>query len=88
MYVVPSLVRFTRNFLTNITIAAVAATRNAPSTETAAIHVTVDEEDEGFESHFFVSSSRKMKEVGKNANKSKKTSGGIILMLYYIVMAI
>ena len=65
MYLVPSLVRFTRNFLTNIRIAAVAATRNAPSTETAVIHDTVDEEDEGFESHFFVSSSTKMKKVGK-----------------------
>lgn len=65
MYVVPSLVRFTHSFLTNITMAAVAATRNAPSTETAVIHGTVDEEDEGFESHFFVSSSTIMKKIGK-----------------------
>ena len=85
MYVVPSLVRFTRNFLTNITIAAVAATRNTPSTETAIIHGTVDEEDEGFESHFFVSSSTKMKEVGKNANERRRYYFDVIC---YIVMAI
>lgn len=84
IFIVPSLVLLTRSFLTNITMTAVAATRNAPSTDTAAIHGKVNEEDEGFDSHFFITSSTKMKKVAQEIRKeARKHLAVLFLKLHY-----
>ena len=78
MYAVPSLVAFTRRcFITNITMAAVAATSNTPSTDTAII-IHGDKDEDEFPLHLFLSSggiecgSTESKEAIKEKNAKKR----------------